>query len=61
MKDTPTETDIKRINLAVSGAWAKRVEDWRRRQQPDLPNMSEAIRRRTARNGSTKSSTTAIA
>jgi hypothetical protein len=44
MKDTPTETDIKRINLAVSGAWAKRVEDWRR-QQPDLPNMSEAIRR----------------
>ena len=38
------DNDIRRINLAVTAAWAKKVEDWRR-HQPDLPNMSEAIRR----------------
>jgi hypothetical protein len=25
-------------------AWLKKIDDWRR-QQPDLPNISEAIRR----------------
>jgi len=47
MKKPPKPGDtieIRRINLAVPLAWANKVDDWRRRQ-PDLPNMSEAIRR----------------
>jgi hypothetical protein len=38
------DDETKRINLLVSAAWVKRVDEWRRRE-PDLPNISEAIRR----------------
>jgi hypothetical protein len=33
-----------RINMVASAAWIKKIDDWRR-QQSDLPNISEAIRR----------------
>ena len=32
------------LHLVVPAAWVKKVDDWRRRE-PDLPNLSEAIRR----------------
>ena len=38
------DDEIKRINMVASAAWVKKIDDWRR-QQPDLPNISEAIRR----------------
>ena len=46
MKKSPKpadSTDIRRINLAVTNAWAKKVDAWRR-VQPDLPTMPESIR-----------------
>lgn len=33
-----------RITITAPKAWAKRLDAWRR-QQEDLPNLSEAIRR----------------
>jgi hypothetical protein len=43
-KSKPADsTDIRRINLAVTNAWSKKVDAWR--VQPDLPTMPEAIRR----------------
>jgi hypothetical protein len=36
--------DIKRLNIIVPAAWARRVDNWRRHQD-DLPNFSEALRR----------------
>ena len=38
------DDEIQRLNMVVPASWAKRVDDWRRRE-PDLPNLSEAIRR----------------
>jgi len=38
------DDEIARIHMVVPAAWAKKVDDWRRRE-PDLPNLSEAIRR----------------
>ena len=38
------DDEIRRLQLVVPVAWAKKVDDWRRRE-PDLPNLSEAIRR----------------
>lgn len=38
------EDETKRLNMVVPGSWARKIDDWRR-QQPDLPNISEAIRR----------------
>ena len=38
------DDDIARIHMVVPAAWVKKVDDWRRRE-PDLPNLSEAIRR----------------
>ena len=38
------DDDIARIHMVVPTAWAKKVDEWRRRE-PDLPNLSEAIRR----------------
>jgi hypothetical protein len=40
----PKETTLQ---MRVSAAYLKSVDDWRR-QQPDLPSRSEAIRRLTA-------------
>jgi hypothetical protein len=42
--DDPKETTIQ---MRVSAAYLKSVDEWRR-QQPDLPSRSEAIRRLTA-------------
>ncbi|MCK1685626.1 hypothetical protein [Bradyrhizobium sp. 145] len=38
------ETETKRLNMVAPGSWVKKIDEWRR-QQPDLPNISEAIRR----------------
>ena len=38
------DDEIKRINMVAPAAWVKKIDDWRR-QQPDLPNLSDAIRR----------------
>lgn len=38
------DDDTKRLNIVVPATWARRVDDWRRRQT-DLPNFSEAVRR----------------
>jgi len=33
-----------RLNMVAPASWVRRIDEWRR-QQPDLPNISEAIRR----------------
>lgn len=38
------EDETKRMNLVAPASWLKRIDEWRR-HQPDLPNISEAIRR----------------
>ena len=38
------DDEIQRLNMVAPTAWVKKVDDWRRRE-PDLPNLSEAIRR----------------
>jgi hypothetical protein len=38
------EDEIQRVQMVVPSAWVHKVDDWRRRE-PDLPNLSEAIRR----------------
>jgi rRNA maturation endonuclease Nob1 len=38
------DDEVQRLNMVVPTKWVKRVDDWRRRE-PDLPNLSEAIRR----------------
>ena len=41
---TKLDDEIQRLNMVVPTAWVKKVDDWRRRE-PNLPNLSEAIRR----------------
>jgi hypothetical protein len=38
------DTETRRLNLVAPTSWVRKIDDWRR-QQPDLPNISEAIRR----------------
>lgn len=38
------EDETRRLNMVAPVSWVKKIDDWRR-QQPDLPNISEAIRR----------------
>ena len=38
------DDQVKRINMVAPTSWLRAVDDWRRKQ-PDLPNISEAIRR----------------
>jgi hypothetical protein len=38
------DTETRRLNLVAPASWMRKIDDWRR-QQPDLPNISEAIRR----------------
>jgi hypothetical protein len=38
------ETETRRLNLVAPASWVRKIDDWRR-HQPDLPNISEAIRR----------------
>lgn len=40
----PEEEKPKRLNIVAPNSWVKKVDAWRR-DQPDLPNASEAIRR----------------
>jgi hypothetical protein len=37
-------TETRRLNLVASASWVRKIDEWRR-EQPDLPNISEAIRR----------------
>ena len=41
---TKLDDEIQRLNMVAPAAWVKKIDDWRRRE-PDLPNLSEAIRR----------------
>jgi hypothetical protein len=41
---TKLDDEIQRLNMVVPTRWVKKIDDWRRRE-PDLPNLSEAIRR----------------
>ena len=38
------DDEIQRLNMVAPASWVKKIDDWRRRE-PDLPNLSEAIRR----------------
>jgi hypothetical protein len=38
------DKEVKRIALIAPLPWLKRIDDWRRKQ-PDMPNVSQAIRR----------------
>ena len=38
------DKETRRLNMVVPAAWVKKIDEWRR-QQPDLPNVSEAVRR----------------
>ena len=38
------DDEIQRLNMVAPTSWVKKIDDWRRRE-PDLPNLSEAIRR----------------
>jgi hypothetical protein len=38
------DAEIQRLNMVAPTAWVKKIDDWRRKE-PDLPNLSEAIRR----------------
>jgi len=38
------DDEVQRLNMVAPTAWVKKIDDWRRRE-PDLPNLSEAIRR----------------
>ena len=38
------DTETRRLNLVAPASWVRKIDDWRR-NQPDLPNISEAIRR----------------
>ncbi len=38
------DDDVQKLHLVAPTAWVKKIDDWRRKE-PDLPNLSEAIRR----------------
>ena len=38
------DDEIQRLQLVAPVPWVKKIDDWRRKE-PDLPNLSEAIRR----------------
>ena len=38
------DDEIQRLNMVAPASWVKRIDDWRRRE-PDLLNLSAAIRR----------------
>lgn len=37
-------SEVKKFNIIAPIDWLRRIDDWRRRQ-PDVPSLSEAIRR----------------
>jgi hypothetical protein len=38
------DDEVRRLQLIAPTSWVQRIDDWRRKE-PDLPNLSEAIRR----------------
>ena len=38
------EENTKRLNMVVPASWMEKIDQWRAKQ-PDLPNISEAVRR----------------
>jgi hypothetical protein len=38
------DKETRRLNMVAPASWVKKIDEWRR-QQPDLPNISEAVRR----------------
>ena len=36
--------EVQRLNMVVPTKWLKKIDDWRRKE-PDMPNLSAAIRR----------------
>ena len=38
------DKETRRLNMIAPASWVKKIDEWRR-QQPDLPNISEAVRR----------------
>ena len=38
------DDEIERIHMVAPTSWVKKVDDWRRKE-PDLPNLSQAIRK----------------
>ena len=36
--------DVQRLNMVVTAAWLKKIDEWRRKE-PDLPSLSAAVRR----------------
>jgi hypothetical protein len=38
------DTETRRLNLVAPASWVRKIDEWRR-LQPDIPNISEAIRR----------------
>jgi len=38
------EKDTKRLNMVVAASWMDKIDNWRSKQ-PDLPNISESVRR----------------
>ncbi len=39
------DDDLKRLNVGVQLHLMRRIDDWRRHQTDDVPNLSEAVRR----------------
>jgi hypothetical protein len=38
------DDDIRRVNALVTEDWIRKIDEWRR-HQPDIPTVSESIRR----------------
>ena len=38
------EDEVQRMHMVMPASLTKKIDDWRRRE-PDMPNVSEAIRR----------------
>jgi len=44
MSKTKDDTETRRVNALVTPAWIAKIDEWRR-HQPDIPSVSESIRR----------------
>lgn len=38
------DENTKKLNMVAPASWVNKIDDWRR-NQPDLPSLSEAVRR----------------
>lgn len=39
-----TSDEMSRLHMAAPADWLRRIDDWRR-HQPDIPSVSESVRR----------------